>query len=174
MKYLSTFACFIVPTFFMIPISMAESATATQTISISVPEVNLLDIPETIAINLTLGEDGYYSGRGEFSYSITTNSASATEKKRIMASIIEPNFGDEGSLMLTMTEPSGGATQTTVFQSGETEGKTLVGNISNVAEKDIALSVVLNKLSLAVVKPYINAETLQVAYPVGIRYTLAY
>jgi hypothetical protein len=176
MKQSVAFVCFILTSFVVVSNSMAESATATQTISISVPEVNLLSIPETVVIELSLGDDGYYSGSGEFSYSITSNtpSGSATEKKQIMASVVAPDFGEVGSLEITMGEPSRQLTQTTVFHSGETESKTLVGNIANVVAKDIALSIALKKVSVEAVQPYIDAGTLRVAYPVGINYTLAY
>jgi len=170
----STFVCFIFTSLFFISSSRAESATATQTLSITVPEVNLLSIPETVMIDLSLGEDGYYSGNGAFSYSITTNIGSATEKKQIIAMVIAPHFGEAGSLEITMLEPSKQSTQTTVFHHGETEEKTVVGNIANVAAKNLALSLALKKLSAELVLPYRNPETLRIAYPVRINYTLAY
>lgn len=174
MKYVLVFVYFIFTFFYVTSHSMAEAATATQTLSISIPEVNLLNIPATVVVNLSLGDDGYYSGNGEFSYSITANTPSATEKKQITARVIEPNFGATGYLVITMREPLKQSIQTTVFQSGETIEKMVVGNISNVAEKDIAVSIALKKLSMESVKSYIDMETLHVAYPVKINYTLSY
>ncbi len=173
MKQSLAFVCFIFTSCVAVSNSMADSATATQTLSISVPEVNLLAIPEAVTIDLTLGDDGYYSGSGAFRYSITSNTASATETKQIMANVVAPNFGEAGRLVITMREPLKQSTQTTVFQKGETEGKVVVGDISNVAEKTIALSVALEGLSKEVVQPYIDAGTLRVAYPVRINYTLS-
>lgn len=167
--FYAVFSTFLLPT-----MSSADSATATQTLSITIPEVNLLDMPEMVYVELQEDGTGYYSGEGQFTYAITANTPNASTTKRIMANIAEPNFGEKGRLVITMVSPSTLTTHSTVFQHDEGENKTLVTGISNVAKKDVALSIALEKLSFNVIKPYINPTTLSVQYPIKINYSLSY
>lgn len=151
--------------------SFAETATTTQQISVNIPEVDLLAIPSPVVINLTQGDDGYYSGQGMFSYAITSNSGISATTKQIIARLPNANLGAIGRLAITMTSPSG-TLKTTLFKNGETEDKILATNILNVVKKNMALSITLEKLSAEVVQPYLDQTTLQAAYPLEVMYTL--
>ena len=173
MKHRLAFVYFILTSFFFVTNSIAESATDTTRtrLSVTIPEINSFNIPETVAIELTLGDDGYYSGTGQFSYSIMSNSAAQT--KRITATVAEPNFGDQGSLTLTIREPVGQSSNIIVFQSGETGSKTVSTLSAVVAKKNIPFSIELKKLSVEVVQPYSTTDTSAIFYPVTIRYNLS-
>lgn len=161
--------------FFAINHMAIANTTDTQTVAIQIPEVNLLDIPETVYLNLEVDDSGFYSGRGEFTYAITTNiPSSSTKQKRIAARIQGADFGDQGRLAITMTAPSTLSAHTTFFQQGETDEKVLIDAITNVAQKDLALSIEVEKLSLDAVKAYLDPVTMSVRYPVRIDYKLSY
>jgi hypothetical protein len=148
----------------------AETATATQHISVHIPKVNLLAIPDSMLISLTQDGEGYYSGTGHFSYAITTNNA--LETKRILANVSSANLGEQGRLTITMQSPTG-VTKTTVFQQDAIENKILVETISNVAKKNIPFSITLTKLSASLVQPYIDPNTASIAYPLQMTYILS-
>jgi hypothetical protein len=174
MKHHLAFIYFILTSFFFVSNSMADSATSTtkKRLSVSIPEINSLNIPATVAIELTLDDDGSYSGTGQFSYSIMSNSA---QTKRITASVLEPNFGDNGRLSITLREPVGQESNTILFQSGETGNKTVLTFSSAVAKKSIPLSIELKKLSAELVQPYIttDTDTAPILYPITINYNLS-
>lgn len=155
-------------------LALADTAGDTQTVSVTVPSVKLLDIKaasgtstsadEADALSFTLtaptvAGDNFSAvthATGGF-YDVTSNVASGGSTTR-KVTVSADTLGAGWKLTLAPTAVSGATANTINFTSSDVASKDLVTAIGNVAAKDTAISYTFGPESASIVPSYTGAD----------------
>lgn len=120
----------------------ADTASDTQTVTVTVPEVDLLDVgsegaaPDTITLTLTAPTEagnGFSSTTGSSTYKISANNAADGSGKNKITVAASGGTVPDGATLSISTTALGGGTPTSVNLTNSTTSGTLMTDIGNVA-----------------------------------------
>lgn len=167
-------------------LAFADTAGDTQTVSVTVPSIKLLDIKaasgtstsadEADALSFTLtaptaaGDNFANATTGGF-YDVTSNVASGGSTTRKIT-VAADTLGAGWKLTLTPTAVSGATANTISFTSSDVASKDLVTAVGNIAAKDTAISYTFGPESASIVPSYTGADG-TTAENITLTYTLS-
>ena len=146
-----------------------------QTLTITVPEVSLIDVPDALSATLVApteaganftSVDATVTGGGSLTYDISTNVAAATANSRkIIATPTNIPAGWKISISMDAPTTAGTTSGLKTFTSTNTAQEMVTG-ITNVAESNLGMSISIAPESASVMPSYATDKVVTVVYTI--------